>query len=222
VRIELTAYALPRRAPRRRLLLNSFGCSSPRFGQRLRVRRNRWSTVDKSRETVRRVEPGRQRPSSRRGVISIKGQSDLHTGRSIRVYPVYRISRPSDRGAGTGTSGHRVFRIIAVRAPALGLRWDSIEVAAGACTAGNTLHVTRTSPVPAPAPAPAVGTSVSSSLRSRPKTSVRPMSLYVYPLPCNPEAFEGCGQLVVYPWPSWPTRPCEVSVQKTSRRFRNP
>ncbi len=60
VRIELTAYALPRRAPRRRPILNSLEDSSARFGQRLRVERNRWSTVDTSRETVRGAEAGRQ------------------------------------------------------------------------------------------------------------------------------------------------------------------
>ena len=56
LRIELTAYALPRQAPRRRPVLNSLEESLARYGQRLRVRRNRWSTVDTSSDTLRSAE----------------------------------------------------------------------------------------------------------------------------------------------------------------------
>src|ERR1035437_788993 len=65
VRIELTAYALPRRTPRRRPVLNSLEESLARYGQRLQVERNLWSTVDKSRETVRRADEVRQPPCNR-------------------------------------------------------------------------------------------------------------------------------------------------------------
>jgi hypothetical protein len=41
-------------------ILNSLEESLARYGQRLRVERNRWSTVDTSRETVRDAEAGRQ------------------------------------------------------------------------------------------------------------------------------------------------------------------
>src|SRR5205807_1926640 len=41
--IEPSTYALPRRSPRRRLLLNSLGCSFARFGQRLGTR---WNPVE--------------------------------------------------------------------------------------------------------------------------------------------------------------------------------
>src|ERR1035438_3699889 len=47
------AAALPRRTSRRRPVLNSLEESLARYGQRPRVKSNRWSTVDKSRETVR-------------------------------------------------------------------------------------------------------------------------------------------------------------------------
>src|ERR1039457_1948425 len=60
VRIELTAYALPRCIPRRRPVLNSMEESLARYGQCLRVQRRRWSTMDTSRETVRRAETRRQ------------------------------------------------------------------------------------------------------------------------------------------------------------------
>ena len=56
VRIELTAYALPRCSLRRRPILNSMEESLARYGQCLRIQRCRWSTVDTSRQncTARR------------------------------------------------------------------------------------------------------------------------------------------------------------------------
>jgi hypothetical protein len=109
VRIELTAYALPRQAPRRRPILNSPEDPLTRFGQRLRVERNLWSTVDKSRVLYGAHRQGVNR--CRRGQCSPRpalaaARYQLPSRRSTASFPPRRACFGAECGNDRRTLSH--------------------------------------------------------------------------------------------------------------------